>query len=74
MPHNAHQPVKGSKAGGKVGKGRTDGPSQPQQLMGFKVTARRQTVGRPQLEEHPADEHIGNVGKHIFTEFICHHA
>ena len=32
-PHNAHQPVKGGKAGGKVGKGRADGLSQPQQLM-----------------------------------------
>ena len=70
-PHNAHQPVKESKAGGKVGKGRTDGLSQPQQLMG-KIAACRQTVGRPQFEEHPADEHIGNVGQHIFTELICH--
>ena len=56
-PHNAHQPVKGSKAGGKVGKGHADGLSQADKLMS-KIAARRQTVGRPQLEEHPTDEHI----------------
>ena len=69
--HNTHQPVKEGKAGGEIGKGRADGLSQTDKLMG-KIAARRQTVGRPQLEERPADEHIGNVWQHIFTELICH--
>ena len=58
---------------GKVRKGCADSLTQPDEFMG-EITACRQTVRRPQLEEHPTDEHIGNVGQHIFTELICHHA
>ena len=68
--HNAHQPVKRGKAGGKVGKGRTDGPSQPQQLFP-EARARRQTVRLPQLAEQIDKQQIIDFSLLDISLFNC---
>ena len=71
--HNAHQPVKGDKTGGEIGKGRADGLAQPQQLFPEARTS-GQTVRRADFQAKPADEQVRDVRKNILPDFICRHA
>ena len=71
--HNAYQPVKGGKAGGKAGKGRADGLAQPQQLFP-EARASGQTVRRTDFQAKPADEQVRDIRKNILPDFICRHA
>ena len=64
--HNAYQPVKGGKAGGKAGKGRADGLAQPQQLFP-EARASGQTVRRTDFQAKPADmNRYGIFGRTYF--------